>query len=79
MRAGCGSRGLMTWLVVLGTALTGLGLAGLVVCILRAAALRRAKDAEAARAQMHGLVALNMASVGVSGLGLALVVVGLIL
>jgi hypothetical protein len=67
----------MTWLVILGTLTTLIGLAGLAVCIRRAAQLRR--DPETAKAKLHGLVALNMASVGVAGLGLAFVVVGLIL
>ena len=69
----------MTWLVILGSLTTLVGLAGLGVCIRRAAALRKAADPETAKARMHGLVALNMASVGVAGLGLAFVVVGLIL
>lgn len=70
-------RPVMTWLIILGSITTLIGLAGLGVCIRRAAALRR--DPDTAKAGLHGLVALNMASVAVAGLGLALVVVGLIL
>ncbi len=69
----------MTWLVILGVVTTLIGIAGLAVCIRKAAAIRKAPDPAAAKAQLHGLVALNMASVGVAGLGLAFVVVGLIL
>lgn len=69
----------MTWLIILGTLITVAGLVGLGICIKRASAIRRAGDADQARAQMHSLVALNMASVGTAGFGLALVVIGLIL
>ena len=69
----------MTWLVILGTLTTLIGLIGLLVCIRKAAALRGSDDPEAAKAGLHGLVALNMASIGVSGIGLAFVVIGLLL
>ncbi|MSU88678.1 hypothetical protein GE300_03465 [Rhodobacteraceae bacterium 2CG4] len=69
----------MTWLVILGTVTTLIGLAGLFVCIRRAAALRREKDQDKVKRQLQGLVALNMGSVGVAGMGLALVIVGLLL
>lgn len=70
----------MEWLVIIGVVITFLGLAGLGLCIRKAAGLKALKDdPDAQRAQMHGLVALNMASVGVASIGLALVVVGLIL
>lgn len=70
----------MVWLVILGAIVTLAGLAGLGLCIRRAAALKgAAQDPDAVRARLHGLVALNMASVGVAFIGLALVVVGLIL
>ncbi len=70
----------MDILVSIGVGVTVLGLVGLVLCIRKAAALRALKDdPDAQRAAMHGLVALNMASVGVAFIGLALVVVGLIL
>ncbi|MHA3976915.1 hypothetical protein ACW9UR_04445 [Halovulum sp. GXIMD14794] len=69
----------MTWLVILGTITTLIGLAGLAVCIRRAAAVKGEPDQEKVKRQLHGLVALNLASVGVAGLGLAFVVVGLFL
>lgn len=69
----------MTWLVILGTLTTLAGLAGLGWCIKSAAAIKRLDDPDAAKSRMHGLVALNMASVGVAGIGLAFVVLGLIL
>ena len=62
-----------------GVALTLLGLIGVVVCIFKAKALKAELDPNKARAAMHGLVALNMGSVGASFMGLGLVVVGLIL
>ncbi|NNU80994.1 hypothetical protein HMH01_11155 [Halovulum dunhuangense] len=69
----------MTWLVILGTLTTLIGLIGLAHCIRTANALRKEPDRDAVRRKLNGLVALNMASVGVAGLGLAFVVVGLIL
>lgn len=69
----------MTWLVILGSFVTLTGLAGLGLFIRKAAVIRQLEDPEQARAQLHWLVALNMASVGLAGLGLALVVIGLIL
>ena len=69
----------MTWLVILGTLLTLGGVAGLGLCIAQATKIKQMTDKDAQRAKLHGLVALNMASVGTAGLGLALVVVGLIL
>jgi len=69
----------MTWLVILGTITTLIGLGGLIVCMRKAAALKSETDEERAKGQLHGLVALNMASMGVAGLGLAFVIVGLLL
>lgn len=69
----------MTWLVILGVVTTLIGLAGLVVCIRRAAAARDETDQAAAAARLQGLIALNMGSVCVACMGLAFVVVGLIL
>ncbi|MEM8871287.1 MAG: hypothetical protein AAGB10_14325 [Pseudomonadota bacterium] len=69
----------MTWLIILGTIVTLLGLVGLGVCIRKAASLRGTGDADKVRSQLHGLVALNMGSVGLAGLGLAMVVMGVIL
>lgn len=69
--------GVLVWI---GVVVVLIGLVGLGLCIRKAAALRALKDdPEAQRAGMHGLVALNMGSVALAFLGLALVVVGLIL
>lgn len=61
-----------------GVALTLLGLTGVIACIFKAKALKAEPDPDKARAAMHGLVALNMGSVGAAFLGLGLMVVGLI-
>jgi hypothetical protein len=61
-----------------GVALTMLGLLGVIACIVKARSLRSESDAAKVRAAMHGLVALNLGSVGASFMGLGLVVVGLI-
>lgn len=69
----------MTWLLILGVIVTVAGLGGLGLCIKRAAAARSLDDPDAVRTHLQGLVALNLASVGLSGLGLAMVVIALIL
>lgn len=68
----------MTLLLAGGIAIAAIGLAGLVRCILVA---RRLRDlgAEEARGRLQGLVALNLASVSLGFLGVALVAVALIL
>lgn len=70
----------MDGLIWAGAAVTLLGLAGLVWCILRVAAARRAglPDAEL-RARLQRVVVLNLAALLVSALGLMLVVVGIVL
>lgn len=70
----------MDWLIWAGAAVTLLGLAGLVWCIVRVAAARRAglPDADL-RARLRQVVALNLAALLVSALGLMLVVVGIVL
>ena len=60
-----------------GIFLTVLGLVGLGACIRKALAVKRG-EADGSSASMHKLVALNMAAMGTSALGLALVTVGLI-
>jgi hypothetical protein len=70
---------LATGLLIGGVVLTLVGLAGVIACILKAKALKGEADHAKVRAAMHGLVALNMGSVGAAFLGLGLVVVGLIL
>ncbi|MEM9196287.1 MAG: hypothetical protein AAGD12_00400 [Pseudomonadota bacterium] len=70
----------MALLFWVGLALTLVGLAGLARCILIARGLRRDGIAEAeARARLQGLVALNLASVGLAAFGLAFLLVALIL
>lgn len=70
----------MDGLIWAGAAVTLLGLAGLVWCIVRVAAARRAglPDAEL-RARLQQVVVLNLAALLVSALGLMLVVVGIVL
>ena len=56
------------------------GLAGLVLCIMRAVDIKKGGgDADTNRKALNGLVALNMASIGTASLGLAMVAVSLIL
>jgi hypothetical protein len=70
----------MEALVWAGAAVTLMGLAGLVLAILRAMRLRReALDDAAMRAALQRLVPLNLASLLLSILGLILVIVGLAL
>ena len=68
---------IMIWI---GAALTVLGLLGLVLCIGIVLKKRRANLPEAEmRATLQKVVALNMAALAVSGIGLMLVLVGVIL
>lgn len=69
----------MGWVLALGVATTLIGIAGLGLCIARAAAVRKLADPDVVRARLRGLVALNMAAVGVAFFGLALVVMALFL
>lgn len=63
-----------------GAALTVLGLIGLGYCILRAARAKRAGlDDAAMRAELQRVVVINLAAVGLSALGLAAVVTGILL
>ena len=63
-----------------GAALTVIGLIGLGYCILRASRAKRAGlDDDAMRAELQRVVAINLAAVGVSALGLAAVVTGILL
>lgn len=67
----------MDWLIWIGAALTLLGVAGLIWCIVLAMRAKRAglPDAEM-RAALQRVVVLNMAALAVSGLGLMCVVFG---
>ena len=70
----------MDFVVIIGIITTLAGLAGLVVCILKARAIRAEKpDAEEVKARVRGLLALNMGSLFVAMFGLILIVMGLIL
>ncbi len=71
---------MMDWLIWIGAALTLLGVAGLVGCIVLALRAKRAglPDAEM-RATLQRVVILNMAALAVSGLGLMCVVFGVVL
>ncbi len=70
----------MEILIWIGAVLTILGLAGLMWCILKALAARRAglADDEMRRA-LHRVVLLNMGALGLSALGLVTVVAGILL
>jgi len=70
----------VTVLAILGGILVAAGLLGLGHCIRTGFAIRRDKPpADVARAQLQRLVAINLGSVALAALGLALVVVGLTL
>ncbi|MFC3087598.1 hypothetical protein [Tabrizicola soli] len=61
-----------------GAILTLLGVAGLAWCVRRALMARRAGLPDAAmRAELQRIVAINLAALGLSILGLMLVVVGI--
>ena len=66
--------------VGIGIALALVGLAGIGWCLLTASAIRNGELAEdAARRAMRRMNAVNMASVALAFMGLAIVAVGLIL
>lgn len=68
---------LMVWA---GAALTLAGLIGLVWCILRVMRARRAGlSDEALRAEVQKVLPLNLGALALSGIGLMLVVVGVVL
>jgi hypothetical protein len=70
----------MQALIWTGTAMTLVGVAGLVYCVLRTLRARQAKlDETAMRAELQRVVTINMAALGVSALGLAAVVSGILL
>ncbi|WP_134726117.1 hypothetical protein [Paracoccus luteus] len=63
-----------------GAALTAAGLAGIVWCIVAVARAKRARlDDAAMRARMGRVVAVNMAALAASMLGLMAVVLGIML
>ena len=70
----------MGWLVYPGIFVTLLGLGGLGYCIWKANGLRNSSlEGEDMTAQLQRLIPINLASVSVAGIGLALVVVGKLL
>ena len=70
----------MEILIWIGAGLTVLGLCGLIWCILRALAARRAGlSDDAMRIALHRVVVLNMGALAVSALGLVMVVAGVVL
>jgi hypothetical protein len=70
----------MTLLIWAGTLLSLCGVAGLLWCILLAIKARRAGlTDDAMRARLQHVVTLNMIALGVSALGLMLVVAGIVL
>lgn len=70
----------MDWLIWTGAAVTLAGLGGLVWCILKVAAARRAGLPDAAlRARLQRVVALNLGALFLSAIGLMMVVAGILL
>ena len=70
----------MDWMIWIGAALTILGVAGLVYCILLALKAKKANlPDEAMPAALQKAVVLNMAALAVSGIGLMFVVFGVML
>lgn len=70
----------MDWLVWVGAALSLAGLLGLVWCIVTVWKARRsAADDEALRAIVRRVVPLNMAALGLSVMGLMMVILGIFL
>lgn len=70
----------MPFLIPIGAALSLAGVAGLIWCIVRAVQARRAGLADAdLRARLQRLVMVNLGALGVSALGLMLVVIGILL
>ena len=70
----------MDWLIWIGAAVSLGGIAGLFRCIQLALRARKSGlDSAAMRARLQQIVTFNLAALGVSALGLMLVVMGIIL
>jgi hypothetical protein len=70
----------MEWLIWSGSALTMFGLAALVWCIAAVSRVRKAGlDDTEVRVRLRKVVAVNMAALGLSGLGLMTVILGIVL
>lgn len=70
----------MTWIIWLGAAMSMCGVGGLLWCIYLAIKARRAGlTDDAMRARLQQIVTFNMIALGVSALGLMLVIAGIVL
>ena len=70
----------MVYMIWVGASITVLGLIGLIYCILLVVMAKRAKLQDAAlRAAMQRALIWNMGALALSGLGLKMVVLGVIL
>ncbi len=70
----------MDWLIIIGTLVAILGLAGLVISAMKVIGARRAGlEDEALKEAVRGAMTLNMGAFALSALGLMMVVVGIIL
>jgi len=70
----------MQYLIWAGALVSLIGVAGLAYCVVRAMRARRAGlTDEAMRAELQRVVLINMAALGVSALGLMMVVLGIFL
>ena len=70
----------MAWMIWVGTAASLCGVGGLLWCIFLALKARRAGlTDDVMRARLQHIVTLNMAALGVSALGLMMVVAGILL
>lgn len=70
----------MQALIWTGAAISLVGVGGLIYCVLRALAARRAGlPDDVMRAELQRVVVINMASLCISALGLMLVVAGILL
>ena len=70
----------MDWLIIIGTLIALVGLAGLVVSAVRVLRARRAGlDDDALKDAIRKAMVLNMGAFALSALGLMMVVVGVIL
>lgn len=70
----------MDWVIGIGAVLSLAGLVGVIGCIVGALKARRAGlDDETMRARLQKIVLWNMGALGLSMLGLMIVVVGIVL
>lgn len=69
----------MAYLILGGTVLSLLGLAGLIGCILQAFRIRRRGDDGETHTRLQRLVAWNMGALALSLFGLVVIVTGIVL